>query len=170
MLRICGNGYYIMFAKANISYGLPYIILCSDISLFLAPPLSLCYNTPKAVICMKRMLAILLIVIMIFGASGCSDISVRGSVVRESTYGNAELDIMPQKLLEKIQIGDTAVVAIGGFSEEMPFVDELIEEDGTLQLFYDKEGHNINICIYNQRFCEAYGIEAGDKVAIKNKQ
>jgi len=118
---------------------------------------------------MKRMLSISLVVIMIFSFSACSGTTVRGSVVRESTYGNAELDIMPQKLLEKIQIGDTVVVTIGGFSEEMPFVDTLIEEDGKLQLFHDKEDHNINVCIYNQRFCEAYGIEAGDRVIIKKK-
>lgn len=118
---------------------------------------------------MKRAVAFLMIITVVFVLAACNANTVRGSVVRESTYGNAELDIMPQKLLEKIQIGDTVVVTIGGFSEEMPFVDALIEEDGKLQLFYDKEDHNINICIYNQRFCEAYGIEAGDKVIIKKK-
>jgi len=48
-------------------------------------------------------------------------------------------------------------------------VDILIAEDGKLQLFFDKEDHNINICIYNQRFCDTYDIEMGAKVTIKKK-
>ena len=31
------------------------------------------------------------------------------------------------------------------------------------------EDHNINICIYNQRFCDTYDIEVGAKVTIKKK-
>ena len=106
---------------------------------------------------------------LLFSLSACSDTTVKGSVVRESTYGNAELDIMPQKLMENIIVGDTVLVTIGDFSEEMPFVDILIAEDGKLQLFFDKEDHNINICIYNQRFCDTYDIEVGAKVTIKKK-
>ena len=118
---------------------------------------------------MKRFVSMFVVFILLFSLTACSDTTVRGSVVRESTYGNAELDIMPQKLLEKVNVGDIVVVTIGDFSEEMSFVDKLIEEDGKSQLFFDKEDWNINVCIYNQRFCEIYSIESGDKVTIKKK-
>ena len=118
---------------------------------------------------MKRFVSIIVVFMLLFSLSACSDTTVKGSVVRESTYGNAELDIMPQKLMENIIVGDTVLVEIGDFSEEMPFVDILITEDGKLQLFFDKEDHNINICIYNQRFCDTYDIEVGAKVTIKKK-
>ena len=103
---------------------------------------------------MKRLFAALILLVMLFTLSACADTTVKGSVVRESTYGNAELDIMPQKLLEIAEVGDTVLVTIGDFSEEMPFVDELIEEDGKLQLFFDEEDWNINVCIYNQRYLQ----------------
>ena len=118
---------------------------------------------------MKRFVSIIVVFMLLFSLSACSDTTVKGSVVRESTYGNAELDIMPQKLLEIAEVGDTVLVTIGDFSEKMPFVEELIAEDGKLQLFFDKEDHNISICIYNQRFCDTYDIEAGAKVTIKKK-
>ena len=118
---------------------------------------------------MKRFVSIIVVFMLLLSLSACSDTTVKGSVVRESTYGNAELDIMPQKLMENIIVGDTVLVTIGDFSEEMPFVDILIAEDGKLQLFFDKEDHNINICIYNQRFCDTYDIEVGAKVTIKKK-
>lgn len=102
-----------------------------------------------------------------FSLTACSDETIKGSVVRESTSGNAELDIMPQKLLEIAEVGDTVLVVVGDFSEEIPFVEGLIEEDGKLQLYFDKEDHNINICIYNQRFCDTYNIDVGAKVTIK---
>lgn len=116
---------------------------------------------------MKRIFVAFLIILMIFSLAACADTAVKGSVVRETTFGNAELDIMPQKLLEKVDVGDTVTVTIGAFSAEMPFVDELITEDGKLQLFYDPEDQNINVCIYNQRFCQTYHIEIGEKVVIK---
>jgi len=116
---------------------------------------------------MKRFVSMIVVFILLFSLSACSDTTVKGSVVRESAYGNAELDIMPQKLLEIAEVGDTVLVTIGDFSEEMPFIDELIEVDGKLQLFFDKEDHNINICIYNQRFCDTYNIDVGAKVTIK---
>ena len=118
---------------------------------------------------MKRFISIIVIFILLYSLCACSDTTVKGSVVRESTYGNAELDIMPQKLMENIIVGDTVLVTIGDFSEEMPFVDVLIADDGKLQLFFDKEDHSINICIYNQRFCDTYDIEVGAKVTIKKK-
>jgi len=119
---------------------------------------------------MKRLILIIVIFVLLFSLSACSDKAVKGSVVRESTYGNAELDIMPQKLLEIAEVGDTVLVTIGDFSDEMPFVDKLIAEDGKLQLFFDKEDWNVNVCIYNQRFFELYNIEVGDKVTINMKK
>ena len=88
---------------------------------------------------MKRLFIVLITLVMIFTLSACADTTVKGSVVRESTYGNAELDIMPQKLLEIAEVGDTVLVTIGNFSEEMLFVDKLIEEDGKLQLFFSEQ-------------------------------
>lgn len=116
---------------------------------------------------MKRFLAVFVVIMIAFSLAACADNTVKGSVVRESTYGNAELDIMPQKLLEKINVGDTVVVTVDDFSAEMPFVDELIAEEGKMQLFFDKEDHSIIICLYNERFCETYHIAAGDKVTVK---
>ena len=40
--------------------------------------------------------------------------------------GRAVLDIMPQKLLEELSVGDTALVKIGSFKAEMPLAEELI--------------------------------------------
>ena len=106
---------------------------------------------------------------LLFSLSACSDTTVKGSVVRESTYGNAELDIMPQKLMEKANVGDTVVVTIGNFKKEMPFVEDLIAEDGKLQLFLDREDWSISVCIYNGDFCQTYDIDTGEKVLIEKK-
>ena len=106
---------------------------------------------------------------MIFSFSSCADTTVIGSVVEISANGNAVFDIMPQKLMEKANIGDTVVVTIGNFSEEMPFVDKIVDEDGKVQLFLNREDWVISICIYNGDFCETYGIEVGDKLIIKKK-
>ncbi|MBQ9847786.1 MAG: hypothetical protein IJO64_01855, partial [Clostridia bacterium] len=62
---------------------------------------------------MKRFVSIIVVFMLLFSLSACSDKAVKGSVVRESTYGNAELDIMPQKLMENIIVGDTVLVTIG---------------------------------------------------------
>ena len=116
---------------------------------------------------MKKIISTLMLIMLVLSLSACSDDVVKGSVVRESDNGNAILDIMPQKLLNQINIGDTVIVKIGDFEEEMPFVDKLIEEDGKLQLYFDEEDWNINVCVYNQRFYELYSIEVGEKVTIK---
>ncbi len=118
---------------------------------------------------MKRIVSIIVVMCCCFLFSSCSDTTVKGSVVRESTYGNAELDVMPQKLLEIVEVGDMVLVTIGNFSEEMPFVKELIAEDGKLQLFFDEEDWNINICIYEKRFCDVYSITDGDNVIIEKR-
>ncbi len=116
---------------------------------------------------MKKIFCILLLISIVFTLSACVDDSVKGSVVRETTHGNAELDIMPQKLLEQIDIGDTVIVDIGDFRKEMPLVEKLIEEDGKLQLFLNKENWSLSICIYNENFCETNNVNAGAKVKIR---
>lgn len=120
---------------------------------------------------MKKILSTLMLIILVFSLaeqlSACSDDVVKGSVVIKSADGNAILDIMPQKLLNKINIGDTVIVKIGDIEEEMPFVDELVTENGKLQLYLDRENWNITICIYNEQFLEKYNIDIGDKIKIR---
>ena len=82
---------------------------------------------------MKRIVSMFLLITMLFLFSSCATSAVKGSVVEKTIDGNAVLDIVPQKLMEKAGVGDTVVVTIGGFEEEMPFVDELVLEDGKLQ-------------------------------------
>lgn len=118
---------------------------------------------------MSKIFAVLLVIIMICSVAACADTTVKGSVVSESVEGDAELDIMPQKLFEKVSVGDIAVVTIGDFCKEMPLVEKPIEEDGKFQLVYDKETHAVNICMYNQHFCEVCDIEVGAKVKIRKK-
>ena len=81
----------------------------------------------------------------------------------------AELDIMPQKLFELAEIGDTVVVTAGNFKSEMTFVDELIAEDCKLQLLYDSDKHNFIICSYNQNIFENYNLSIDAKVKITKK-
>lgn len=116
---------------------------------------------------MKKCFLVLLTILVLFTFCACADTTVKGSVLGETTYGDAKLDIMPQKLFEQAAVGDVVLVKIGDFSEEMPFVDELIEEDGKLQLFYDKESQLICVGVFNQRFCEIYSVDIGEKVTIK---
>ena len=117
----------------------------------------------------KKTLAVFLIFVVILTVAASAETTVRGSVARISLEGDAELDRMPQKLLEIIQIGDTALVEIGGLELEMPFVEEPIAEEGKLQLLHDREDGSIYICLYNQSFAEAYGVEVGDRVFITKK-
>ena len=116
---------------------------------------------------MKRICSILLLIAMVLALSSCATSAVKGSVVEISATGNALLDIMPQKLMEKANVGDVVVVAIGDFKKEMPFVEELIAEDGKLQLLLDRDDWSIGVCIYNGDFCETYGIDTGKKVLIE---
>ncbi len=118
---------------------------------------------------MKRVFTVFMVAVIVFSLSSCADTNAKGTVVGKSASGSVELDIMPQKIIEKANIGDTVVVTIGEFSEEMPFVDELIEEDGKLQLFYDKGNHCVYGCVYNQSFCDVYDVEIGERVRIRKK-
>ena len=115
---------------------------------------------------MKRVICLLLLFTVLSTLSACDNNSVKGSVVKESTYGNAELDIMPQKLLEQVDIGDMVIVSIGDLKKEMPFVGELVIEDKKLQLFFDKANWSISVCMYNDNFCDKYDINIGSKVII----
>ena len=118
---------------------------------------------------MKRIVAILLIAAAVFALTACNSNTVRGSVSSVSENGDAELDIMPQKLLGKADVGDTLVVTIGDFKEEMPVVEELIPEDGKLQLLLDREDWGLCVCIYNGNFCETYDVAIGDRVVIEKR-
>lgn len=92
---------------------------------------------------------------------------VRGTVVRVTEDGWAELDIIPQKLFEELEIGDTAIVKIGSFRVEMPFAEEPISEEGKCQLLLDGEAWRIFVCGYREDVCEKYGIRVGDRVLIR---
>ena len=118
---------------------------------------------------MKRIVGILLLFVMMLTLSSCATNTVKGSIVEITETGNAVLDIMPQKLMEKANVGDTVVVSIGNYKEEMTFVEELIVEDGKLQLFLDREDWRISICIYNGDFCEKFSIDIGEKVSIEKR-
>lgn len=116
---------------------------------------------------MKKFVSILFVCVLMFSLSACSESVVKGSVNNQSVSGDAEFDIMPQKLLEKINVGDSVVVSVGDFTEEMPFVDAIIKEDGKLQLLLDRDEWKISVCIYNQSFCEKYDVEVSAKVRIE---
>ena len=117
---------------------------------------------------MRRVCALLLIV-LIFSLTACNENPLKGSIVSQADNTTAELDIMPQKLFEFAEIGDTVVVTAGDFKSEMPLVDELIAEDGKLQLLYDSDEHNLTICAYNQNFFETCDVSSNDKVKINKK-
>ena len=114
-----------------------------------------------------RRLSVLLLTIVIVSLTACSTNVVKGTVIQNSDNGYAVLDIMPQKLLEFFEIGENVVVIIGDFEKEMPLVDNIIVEDGKLQLYYDSEEHTLNIVAYNQNFCESYNIIENSKVKIR---
>ena len=94
----------------------------------------------------------------------------RGTVLGVTEDGRANLDIMPQKVLEEIPVGDTALVKIGSFEAEMPLVEELIPEEGKLQLLLDREEWSILICSYDEDVCETYDIHIGDRVTIRKSK
>ena len=96
--------------------------------------------------------------------------SVRGTVAQVTEDGRAELDIMPQKLLEEVSVGDTALVKIGSFKAEMPLAEELIPEEGKLQLLLDKENGDVLICSYREDVCEQYGVRVGDRVTVRKSK
>ena len=117
----------------------------------------------------KRALSLFLVFIMAVSLVACGAEQVKGSMIGQTDAGMAKLDIMPQKLFEIAEIGDTVVVTAGSFKEEMPLVDEIITEEGKLQLFYDANAHSISICLYSENFCETYNVSFPEKVRIAKK-
>ncbi len=116
---------------------------------------------------MKRLSVLLICIIIIVSLTACNTNAVKGTIVQKSDNGCAVLDIMPQKLFEIVEVGESVVVTIGDFHKEMSLVDDLIEEDGKLQLYYNSEEHSLNIVSYNQNFCEIYNIPVNSKVKIQ---
>ena len=116
---------------------------------------------------MKRVLVLLAVIVMLVSLTACNTHDVKGTVVQISENGYADLSIMPQKLFEMADIGESVVVTIGDFQKEMPLVDSIIAEDGKLQLYYDSEEHTLSVVLYNQDFCDSYNILENAKVRIK---
>ena len=117
---------------------------------------------------MKKIIALIFALACVFALASCADTYAKGAVCTVHENGDAELDIMPQKVLEKVEVGGTAFVTLGDFHGEIPLVDNLIEEEGKLQLYLDEEDWSIRICIFGGSFCDAYEIKAGDKFTIKS--
>lgn len=115
---------------------------------------------------MKR-LSFLFVVIMLVSLTACNTNVVKGTIIQDSGNGYAVLDIMPQKLFEIAQIGESVVVTIGDFQKEMPLVNHMIAENGKLQLYYDSGVHTISIVSYNQFFCKTYNISVNSNVKIE---
>ncbi len=116
---------------------------------------------------MKKICALILAAVMTFCLCACDANVRKGSIIDKSPEGMAELDIMPQKLFEIAALGDSVLVTVGNFKQEIPLVEEVIEQDGTLQLFYASDEHCLYLCAYNRDFCEAYGISPNSKVSIQ---
>lgn len=116
---------------------------------------------------MKRLSILLVCIIMMVSFTACDSNVVKGAIIQNSDHGYAVLDIMPQKLFEIAEIGESVVVTIGDFQKEMPLVDDMIDEDSKLQLYYNSEKHSLNIVSYNEDFCEIYNIPVNSKVKIQ---
>lgn len=118
---------------------------------------------------MKRILSLVLVSIILISLSAYSTNVVKGSILQNADDGIAILDVMPQKLFEitEIEIGETVVVTIGDFQKEMTLVDQIIPEEGRLQLFYDSNEHNLSIVAYGQDFCTVYNVPVHSKVKIE---
>lgn len=116
---------------------------------------------------MKRILALVLVSIILISLSACSTNVVKGSILQNTDNGIAILDVMPQKLFAITEIGETVVVTIGDFQKEMTLVDQIIPEEGRLQLFYDSNEHNLSIVAYGQDFCTVYNVPVHSKVKIE---
>ena len=114
----------------------------------------------------KRFAAFLLASALFFSICSCGGYVGGADVYDINENGDALLTFMPQKVLEHICIGETAMVRIGNRTLEMPLIDELIAEEGKLQLYYDKSDFTIKICIFGGSFCDTYGVGKGDKIKV----
>ena len=54
---------------------------------------------------------------MLVTLPSCTVNKVKGSVALKTSAGNAVLDIMPQKLLEEVNVGDVVIITIGDFCD-----------------------------------------------------
>lgn len=116
---------------------------------------------------MKRLSVLLVLIVILVSLTACNTNVVKGTIVQKSDNSYAVLDIMPQKLFEIAEIDESVVVTIGDFKKEMPLVDNVIAEDGKLQLYYNSEEHTLNIVSYNEDFCDVYNIPDNSKVKIE---
>ena len=116
---------------------------------------------------MKRLSILLICIIIMVSLTACDSNVVKGTIIQNADNRYAVLDIMPQKLFEIAEIGESVIVTIGDFQKEMPLVDDIIDEDSKLQLYYISEEHSLNIVSYNQNFCEVYNISVNSKVKIQ---
>lgn len=115
---------------------------------------------------MKQVSILLILAILLLSLTACGTDVVKGTILRTSENGHAVLDIMPQKIFKIVEIGEIAVLTIGHFRAELHLVDNLIAEDGKLQLYYDAVEHTVSIVSYNQDFCAVYQIPENAKVSI----
>jgi len=116
---------------------------------------------------MKKILALILTLACAFAFASCADIYAKGSVCEVRENGDAELDVMPQKVLEKADIGDTVLVDVASFRGDIPFVDKLIEEEGKIQLYLDREEWCVCVCVFGGNFSEVFEVCDGDEFVIK---
>lgn len=106
----------------------------------------------------------------LFALVGCNMTPFAVSICEKTDDGTAVLNATLLELNEYgINIGDKVQVSVGGFSEELVLVDELVEEDGKTQFFCDTENGSINILIYNGDFMETNDIAVGDMVKLWKK-
>lgn len=118
----------------------------------------------------KQIAALLVVVLLAISLCGCQT-SIFPTVIREfDDDGNAILNTTLYDMNERgLNVGKSVLVTVGDFSEVLPFVDVLIEEDGKLQLFCDNNAGTISIVIYNESFKEAYGVKNGDMVKLEKQ-
>ena len=115
---------------------------------------------------MKKILALITLAVVLLSFSACADTTAKGSVENITESGDAVLDIMPQKLLELADIGDTVLVKVGDFSGKMLLVNRPVEEDGVVQLYLDNDEWRLSVRISNESFCDKYDVDVGAKVRI----
>ena len=118
----------------------------------------------------KQIAALLVVVLLAISLCGCQT-SIFPTMVREfDDDGSAILNTTLYDMNTRgLNVGKSVLVTVGDFSEVIPFVDVLIEEDGKLQLFTDNNSGTISIVIYNESFEEVYGIKCGDMVKIEKQ-
>ncbi len=121
--------------------------------------------------------AVLIVILSLFAFVGCNDKSFAVSVCEEITFVSKETKVSSESVAvlntslldlnyRGIVIGDTVHIEVGDFTRDMPLVDTLVEEDGTVQLWCDLEKGTVNICIFGSNFMDNYNVSVGDIVKI----